>query len=73
MHDAMQVTARIAVLEPVVASQWGGLNATHVPSYRYLHVDRFSQKAQASPPSKVSVPLSCHSSIGLPKTSTFVF
>jgi hypothetical protein len=50
----MQVVARVVSLEPVIASQYGGSNATHVPSYRYMFVDRFSQKAQASPPGKVS-------------------
>jgi hypothetical protein len=56
----MQVVARVATLEPVIASQYGGSNATHVPSYRYMFVDRFSQKAQASPPGKVSAQAAYH-------------
>ncbi|GAQ90869.1 hypothetical protein KFL_006950040 [Klebsormidium nitens] len=47
-----KITARLRSLEAVVANQFGGPNGTHVPGYRYLYVDRSTEKMQASPAGK---------------------
>ncbi|XP_024399642.1 vacuolar fusion protein CCZ1 homolog B [Physcomitrium patens] len=41
-------------LEERISKEWKGINASHVPGYRYLCCDRINKTVKASPPSKVA-------------------
>ncbi|KAI5063812.1 hypothetical protein GOP47_0020482 [Adiantum capillus-veneris] len=45
---------RLSVLEERISRDWGGINANHVPGYRYLWVDHDSRVSKASPGSKIT-------------------
>eukprot|EP00250_Pteridium_aquilinum_P012618 c20839_g1_i2 orf=227-1765(+) len=45
---------KLSVLEERISREWKGLNANHVPGYRYLCIDNDSRISKASPGSKVA-------------------
>lgn len=45
---------KIQSLEERLAKEWGGPNASHIPSYRYLYLNVNLKVAQSSPAGKVT-------------------
>ena len=50
----MQISGKLGSLEEKISREWGGINANHVPGYRYLCVDHDSKICKASPNNKVA-------------------
>lgn len=49
-----KASTKLISLEERLSREWGGLNANHVPGYRYLYIDDSSRVSKASPGSKVA-------------------
>ncbi|KAH7352599.1 hypothetical protein KP509_19G053500 [Ceratopteris richardii] len=45
---------KLNALEDRLSKEWGGINANHVPGYRYLYVDYDSRVSKASPAGKIA-------------------
>ena len=50
----MQISGKLGSLEEKISREWGGINANHVPGYRYICVDHDSKICKASPNNKVA-------------------